>query len=65
MLVSRSEPRASEVQKVGALLALSLALFAGCATWGGVPDDELPAQPIAIYYRTPEEARLRASSGVR
>jgi hypothetical protein len=44
---------------------LALALFAGCATWGGVPDDELPAQPIAIYYRTPEEARLRADAARR
>jgi Tol biopolymer transport system component len=33
-----------------------------CASWGGVPDAELPAQPIAIYYRTPEEARVRAEA---
>ncbi len=38
----------------------ALALIAGCATWGGIPDAELPAQPIAIYYRTPAEARERA-----
>ena len=37
-------------------------LAAGCASWGGVPDAELPAQPIAIYYRTPAEARLRADA---
>jgi Tol biopolymer transport system component len=43
----------------------ALALVAGCASWGGVPDDELPAQPIAIYYRTPEEARLRADAARR
>jgi Tol biopolymer transport system component len=44
---------------------LGIALLAGCATWGGVPDTELPAQPIAIYYRTPEEARLRADAARR
>jgi Tol biopolymer transport system component len=41
---------------------LAAALIAGCASWGGVPDAELPAQPIAIYYRTPEEARVRAEA---
>ncbi|HKA15643.1 MAG TPA: hypothetical protein VKH41_11545 [Myxococcota bacterium] len=45
--------------------AAALALIAGCASWGGVPDTELPAQPIAIYYRTPEEARLRADAARR
>jgi hypothetical protein len=40
----------------------ALALCAGCASWGGVPDAELPAQPIAITYRTPEEARARADA---
>ncbi len=40
----------------------ALALIAGCASWGGIPDAELPAQPIAIYYRTPEEARMRAEA---
>jgi Tol biopolymer transport system component len=40
----------------------ALALVVGCASWGGVPDAELPAQPIAIYYRTPEEARARADA---
>jgi Tol biopolymer transport system component len=39
----------------------AVALFA-CASWGGVPDAELPAQPIAISYRTPEEARARADA---
>jgi hypothetical protein len=38
------------------------AIVLACASWGGVPDAELPAQPIAIYYRTPEEARARADA---
>ena len=45
--------------------ALLAALAVSCASWGGVPDAELPAQPIAIYYRTPEEARLRADAARR
>jgi WD40 repeat protein len=63
MQVSRSEAKPSEVHQVGALLALLI--VAGCVSWGGVPDAELPAQPIAIYYRTPEEARLRAEAAAR
>jgi TolB protein len=39
-----------------------LALIAGCASWGGVPDAELPAEPLAISYRTPQEARERAEA---
>jgi hypothetical protein len=42
-----------------------LAIGLGCASWGGVADGELPAQPIAIYYRTPEEARARADAAKR
>jgi Tol biopolymer transport system component len=38
------------------------AILLGCASWGGVPDAELPAEPIAITYRTPEEARVRADA---
>jgi Tol biopolymer transport system component len=38
------------------------AIVLGCASWGGVPDAELPAEPIAISYRTPEEARARADA---
>ena len=38
------------------------AIVLGCASWGGVPDAELPGEPIAITYRTPEEARLRADA---
>jgi len=35
----------------------------GCACAGlGVTDAELPEQPIAIHYRTPEEARRRAEA---
>jgi len=45
--------------------AAALAVIVGCASWGGVPDAELPAQPIAIYYRTPEEARVRADAARR
>jgi hypothetical protein len=43
----------------------AIALIGGCASWGGVPDDELPAQSIAIYYRTPEEVRVRAEAARR
>jgi len=50
---------------VTARRALLAALAVSCASWGGVPDAELPAQPIAIYYRTPEEARLRADAARR
>src|SRR5262245_64176693 len=46
----------------GARWSCLAGLFAGCASWGGVPDAELPAQPIAIYYRTPEESRVRAEA---
>jgi len=38
------------------------AIAFACASWGGVPDAELPAQPIALSYRTPEEARARAEA---
>jgi Tol biopolymer transport system component len=38
------------------------AMFLACASWGGVPDAELPGAPIAITYRTPEEARARADA---
>src|SRR5262249_33300624 len=58
--VSRSEAKPSEDHRGWPLAAIALVL--GCASWGGVPNAELPAQPIAIYYRTPEEARLRAEA---
>jgi Tol biopolymer transport system component len=44
---------------------LAGALFAGCASWGGIPDRELPEQAIAIYYRTPAEARERVEAARR
>ena len=43
-------------------IAALLALAAGCASWGGVPDAELPAEPLAITDRTPQEARERAEA---
>jgi len=42
--------------------AALLAGLAGCSSWRGVPDAELPAQPVAIYYRTSEQAQQRADS---
>jgi Tol biopolymer transport system component len=39
-----------------------LAGLAGCQSWRGVPDAELPEQPIAIYYRTSEEAQRLADA---
>jgi hypothetical protein len=42
-----------------ALRCLPLLWALACIT-SGVPDSELPEQPIAIAYRTPEEARRRA-----
>ena len=53
--------RAEAVRSRRTCVARSRSL-AGCASWGGVPDAELPAQPIAINYRTPEEARERAEA---
>ena len=41
------------------LLALVAAGVAGCAAMR-VSDKELPAQPIALLYRNPEQARLRS-----
>ena len=37
-----------------------LAFGAGACALGGVPTGELPDEPIAIIYRTPEEARRNA-----
>jgi len=60
---ARSEAKPSEGHRAGRRAQLAaLALVAGCASWGGVPNAELPAQPIAIYYRTPAEARQRADA---
>ena len=45
-----------------ALWAAGLWLWGGCAGWGGVPASALPETPIAIQYRTPEEARRRVEA---
>ncbi len=44
-----------------AALALAWAWASGCQL-GGVPSDEIAGSPIAIRYRTPEEARRRAEA---
>ncbi|MEM7411884.1 MAG: hypothetical protein AAF430_16760 [Myxococcota bacterium] len=45
-----------------AFLLCASGLATGGCLGAGVPADALPAQPIAIQYRTPEEARRRAES---
>lgn len=40
-------------------LTCALLFAAGCASFAGVPDAELPEGPIAIAYRTPAEAQRR------
>jgi Tol biopolymer transport system component len=37
-------------------------LAAGACSAAGVPDAELPAAPIAVVYRTPEDSRRRAEA---
>jgi len=50
-------------RRVALALAAALAL-GGCESfgWGGIPDAELPAEPIAIHYRTSEQARRHAEA---
>ena len=43
------------------VVLLAALLAAGCSA-GGIPDAELPAEPIAVVYRTPEDSRQRAES---
>ena len=59
MQVARSEAKPSEDHRAGRREFAAFLLIAGCASWGGIPDAELPEQAIAIYYRTPAEARAR------
>jgi hypothetical protein len=47
----------------GVAIGLAVAgVLGGCQSWGGIPDDELTAAPIAIHYRTFEQARKRAEA---
>lgn len=50
----------SAVRRRRLVLGLAGALALGACATGGVPGEELPASPIAVGYRDPEQARQRA-----